>query len=334
MLQQLQDITYAILSSTNNDEEKAKVAQLANLLRQLTEADNTYPDQDYIVKGGIALSPKHAADCVLDAHRTARFIKGTYEAIQELMNRFGTEKLNILYAGTGPYATILLPLLSILPKGSVAVTLIDISPCSIDSVKHIFKILGLENFITDAIVCDATTYSFPKAKPLHLAITETMFTALVREPQVSISSNIAGQLTTGGLLIPEQINLTLWTVFWGNESLLDPKKVRSIETGDDAEISQKRFIGPLMSVDQSFRLSVATDFIESAAYLVPEQDALSPDLCIFTEIKVYNQHKIGYQESVLTDPFFVIKTSDLISCKEFRLIYKYSTTPEWVVEMC
>ena len=64
------------------------------------------------VQGGVALSPRHAKECLYDYIRTARFIKGVYKAINSAKEKFVDEVLEVVYAGCGPLATLIIPLLS------------------------------------------------------------------------------------------------------------------------------------------------------------------------------------------------------------------------------
>ena len=46
--------------------------------------------------------------CVDDIMRTRRFVRGVYHAMADMLNaREG--KINLLYAGTGPFAMLVLP---------------------------------------------------------------------------------------------------------------------------------------------------------------------------------------------------------------------------------
>jgi hypothetical protein len=53
---------------------------------------------------GLALAPHLAALCVLDEQRTAAFQRGVALAIEAARARFPGETVEVVYAGTGPFA--------------------------------------------------------------------------------------------------------------------------------------------------------------------------------------------------------------------------------------
>src|SRR5690606_27335694 len=138
------------------------------------------------------------------------FMKGVYKALQTAMKTFHDTTINILYAGCGPFAPLIVPLLHFFKPEQLSVTLIDINGYSIETIKEIVAELEYEAYIADIIVADATEYKYAKSKDLHVVITETMFKALTREPQVAITRNLVPQLTKGGILIPEEVKIS-----WG-----------------------------------------------------------------------------------------------------------------------
>src|SRR6185312_9777146 len=105
---QLLVISKNIIASVSNKEEIQCAKQLSLFFAQFNLNETEISSQkkmETIVSGGVALSFTGAANCLDDYLRTVRFIKGTYFAIKELKEKFPDEKLNILYAGCGPYAT-------------------------------------------------------------------------------------------------------------------------------------------------------------------------------------------------------------------------------------
>ena len=64
------------------------------------------------LESGLALAPHLAARCVLDVKRTMAFQRGAARAIEAARARFPGETIEIVYAGTGPFAPLVRPLLS------------------------------------------------------------------------------------------------------------------------------------------------------------------------------------------------------------------------------
>ena len=156
--------------------------------------------------GGRAISPVEAAWCVLDYRRTATFLRGVLAALAAARARF-RGRLEVVYAGTGPFATLLLPLLPRLAPRGLRVTLIDLHARSIASVGRLVVALGASDAVAATVTADAATYRHGRS--IHVAIAETMQRALENEPQVAVSRNLARQLAPGGILVPERVSVHL-----------------------------------------------------------------------------------------------------------------------------
>ena len=97
----------------------ARLRATLNAFMQLcTEIGGVVPDRsfnawagDSLLKDGVAISPEAAAHCVHDTQRSVVFIRAAFAAIKAAQKRFTNGPIDILYAGCGPFATILLPLL-------------------------------------------------------------------------------------------------------------------------------------------------------------------------------------------------------------------------------
>jgi hypothetical protein len=158
---------------------------------------------------GLALSPALAANCTNDARRTAVFLRGLHAAIRAARRRFLGERLEVVYAGTGPFAPLAIPLMSFLSPDDLQFTLIDIHEHSIANLRSLLDSLGFTGFVRDFLVMDATNYQHPRGTPLHIVLTETMQRALSCEPQVAILRRLAPQLTRGGFFLPQEVRVDL-----------------------------------------------------------------------------------------------------------------------------
>ncbi len=158
---------------------------------------------------GLALSPALAANCTNDARRTAVFLRGLHAAIRAARRRFPGERLEVVYAGTGPFAPLAIPLMSVLSPSDLQFTLIDIHEHSMAKLRSLLDYLGFTGFVRDFLVMDATDYQHPHGTPLHIVLTETMQRALSCEPQVAILRRLAPQLTRGGFFLPQEVRVDL-----------------------------------------------------------------------------------------------------------------------------
>ena len=122
------------------DYQKLSIAskEYKNLLNgvcgQNMDVENGRNDID--LDNGKALGTFWAALCIDDMIRTRQFIRGINKAIQEKINQ--QKPLHVLYAGTGPFATLILPFILRYPKEDIKYTLLEINPLSFE-ILHALK---------------------------------------------------------------------------------------------------------------------------------------------------------------------------------------------------
>lgn len=340
--QELVNITKAILASNGVEEELRCAHILSDFLSQFS-LDETGPNKarkhiESVVSGGVALSPLGAAVCVDDYLRTMRFIKASYHAINELQTRFPGQRINILYAGSGPYATILTPILPFFNEHEIGVTLLDINSYSLQAVESLLSSLELYNRI-DATICDdAVTYKHASELPLHMVISETMFYALTREPQVAITLNLAPQIVENGILMPEQISIDLKQAFFAKElfwDLTDKNPEAKLEAYKPYE-HEPIAIGNVFRIgkDHLFSETVKTSGrFESEWFQTPSDFTVRPDICLFTTVSLFGDIAINSSQSSITNPFCIQSIYNLKQGSSFRLIYNFEQIPSWTIEV-
>lgn len=270
----------------------------AELLDALRRASGFDPDSggDLSLSSGIAIGPAAAAQCILDPGRTVAFLRGVHRAIER-----GARE--IVYAGTGPYAPLLIPLSTML-DADVRCTLIDIHPRNVDSVKTL-----VERFhISASVVCtDATQYEHHR--PIDLIITETMQRALSVEPYVAIVRNLRRQLAPGGLLIPERVCI--------GAMLIDAQTERA-RWSDPAVAPQHE---PLATI---FEITAHHESADAVTITVPHRDgeqwlALSTHIDVFEGIEIAN--------SGLTTPFILWPLSPARAGDVIEFRYEAAANP-------
>jgi len=327
----LSAIANLILQSHTADEEAHAVKLLSDFYLTFLAKRTPHPsDQiELQLQGGIALSFDHAADCLQDRLRTARFIKGVYQAIQELMLRFPDQKINVLYAGCGPFATILLPVLPLFKVDQLQVTLIDIHFESVKFVKELFLTLNLSSFAESIAVQDAISYRH-SSPDLHMVITETMFHALLTEPQVAITANLAPQLAEGGIFIPEEVSVEVQVTSFAREPFLTTASVPLVS----ADYKRSAF-AMLFSLNKdlgksSFFLNQA---FHSPWFKIPALKKSEPDICIFTRVRIFKTLELGLAESLITNPYCLVSMLNLHPGAFIRFIYNFSDIPSWSYQL-
>lgn len=333
----LQDELRAIaiqLIEAKNPEKELSAARLLSIFFSKNDPFQQQPDEnegEIILEGGVALSKEHAAVCVNEFYRTARYIRGTYLAIKELQQQFPSQKLHIVYAGCGPYATIMLPLLFLFEPSQLKCTFLEINPVSVKHAQAWIQHLELENFEIDIVLANAITYK--SCETIHLLVSETMFYALLREPQVAIMANLAPQLHEKGIMIPTDIRLDLRYTFFAHEpyfNTLDGTSNLS-EKQSIAEHGETLFV---LTKDNNFSDKVQNDNkrFESDYFEFPVALIHKPDICIFTSIYIYDTIYLKLAESSLTNPYCIGNYFSLDQ-KPFRLVYSFETIPCWKLEI-
>lgn len=162
------------------------------------------------VKGGKAIPPIQAGQCLEDHHRTMAFMCGLMDALETVKRRVPGEKLRFVEAGSGPFAFFGLLIASMLSEDELEIAVIDIFPENIASVRKLYEGFGLKyriEYICEDIN-DVNLKAHNFANP-HLAVVETMDSGLTRESQLLNTATLARQMHTEGIFLPEEITLEL-----------------------------------------------------------------------------------------------------------------------------
>lgn len=326
---ELTSIAESIIASKNTVEHLVNAKRLSEFYNKV-KSFNYSENNETTLKGGVALSSSGAADCVDDYLRTVFFIKGVYKAMLKLCADFPEKPINILYAGCGPYATLLLPLLSLFEKEKINAILLDINAVSIKSVLHLLADIGFDNYSIQLFQADAITYVKPENFSIDLAISETMDYALTNEPQVAITKNIVPQLDPHSIFIPQEIRLDLVYSFFNQEPFfkndLNAVKGRTkMQPYPDSV-----FVNRLFTINkEQFSSRSNNSTFESNFYDLPTNYSNHPDVCIFTEIQIYQDIELRTAESYITNPFCAASMYNLNNYSKIQMVYDFSETPKW-----
>lgn len=261
---------------------KQGIDTLYNLFSEYTDIKaGNLSDSMYIeAKAGLAVSIEHAAHCLKDIMRTTRFLRGIYQAINDRLSDNGP--VRVLYAGCGPYATLLTPLTSQFTSDQVQFTMMDINSESINSTQLLYEKLALTDYLEDCLVADATSPDLTLRGDYDIIISETMAQALKVECQVPLTRNMVKYLGLNGTFIPQMISVDAYLCGYEKES-------------HPAE-APKVIVGNVYSLD----FNKVPEVGYRSKLTIPETSFT--DLLLYTSIQVYQSEVIQHRESGLTVP--------------------------------
>jgi len=266
-----------------------------------TDFNNSILEENVFLKTGKAIGPKWAGMCVDDFMRTKRFITGTFKAVKFLLQKNNNKPVHILYAGTGPFATLVMPLITIFKPSEIQFTLLEVNPKSIESLKKTIKSFNAESYVKDIFQTDASIFKVPSPNFIDIVLIECMQHALVREPQVAITYNLVSQLNENVILIPEQISLHI--------ALIDSEKKNNYLLNSKSTERKLDFytnIKPVFVLDKKIINDNSENIFPKIEVVLPKKTIENSDiLAITTEITIYKNKKLTIDDSGLTIPLIL-----------------------------
>jgi hypothetical protein len=295
---------------------------------------------DSLLDNGVAINPQAAAHCVQDYQRSVAFIRGVHAAITTLKTQHPETPLEILYAGCGPFATLLLPLLGLFSPGELKICLLDIHQSSLDSVELLLSHFGYSAHKARTLKGNACHYKHPEK--LDLIIAETMQKSLEQEPQFSVTANLAPQLLTTGVFVPQRIEVVLCLAdleyekeLVGRSDQIDPKAL---------EMAVTRYpiatVCTLTPEDAAFQMSVAQKNadatkleLEPTVVVIPAvAESARFDAGLFTRIHIFGRHHLGDYESQITLPLRCTEIDSVSGGERYRVSYQLGSYPRFNLE--
>lgn len=293
-----------------------------------------------ITPHGYSLDPMGALNCISDVLRTVKYMRGINIALKDLRNLLPDSIINIVYAGCGPFASLLLPLAATMNLSKMKMYLVDINLESLQNVRMLIQGLELSEEPFELICADASTFRFNSELSMHMLITETMYPALNKEPQVAITLNLASQLYENGILIPQEVIINAFVSDPAVEFSEKDKNKRSTDFLDEIK-SRRTSLGKVFSLgltkineckDENGEIDTAEIFkLEAGEIIMPKSVRQDDALMLATRIIVYKDIVIEEYESGLTAPFIYDKEYNKQPGAVLKFYYEISEYPRFII---
>lgn len=281
-------------------------------------------DEAMQLPSGQALSPVDAARCLLDFLRTARFLQAVDQAIETRSEQAPGRPIELLYAGCGPLAPLVLPLARRHRSRGLRITLIDAHESSLHHARRLFGLAGISDLLHDCVCADATRMRLDPGRRPDILVAEVMQRALSREPQLAIVANLFPQCAADAVLVPRCVSVSAWMARMGAEP--------------SCEVAPERIsLGPLLE------LSIATlpnllRCLHEDPEALPEQCLALPhtlpqglSVMLRTRIEAGEDLRLGDYDSGLTYPQFLWNLDGLAAGSRLGFTYRMGGYPGFVV---
>lgn len=274
---------------------------------------------------GFAIHPVSAGICMLEVGRTLGFVQALKKAISDRLLQYPSKTVQVLDAGCGPYALLCLLVTPFFSPREIQFTVLDIYEQNLHSVRTLIKALDAESYFAALIEADAAVWQIPEDKEIHIAISETMKSALYKEPQTAITLNLAPQLAPDGMFIPRKITVDLRLVnrrvrreWMLQNRILQPADFKKFETE----------LGQILTLSaDTTRENLEKN--ELAEFTIPEQyDPEIHQLELFTTIELYKNYTLTRKDSSITLPVPLEKHYEPNIRAGSKLVFRYELNGE------
>lgn len=301
------------------------------LLLELSDLDLQSDDlrDNITLEQGVAIGTAWAAYCLDDFIRTKRFYKGIYSSIQHLQSQERNRPVHLLYAGTGPFATLVLPLISSFSPDQLQLTLLEINPNSYQNLEKMIGQLNMEPYLRRLELADATKYQIPTGEAIDVLLSETMQAGLRREAQVPIFQNLLRQdEARDAILIPERIELFLGA--YASNYPPNEQENHSTKLGSYFCLDRHH----ILKEERKAGASSSSKIYPFASFWISEALNENYDkMAIFTEIDIAHSQCLSMNESGLTIPLMIRDLHhDPASEQEIQIAYHLDDEPKEIIK--
>lgn len=245
------------------------------------------------LQSGRALSAAEAARCVQDFARTTAFLRAIDSAVRARIEERG--ELEVLYAGCGPFAALMLPLLHRYSPQQLKLRLLDVHAHSLANATSLLQLAGVSDRLLPTLCADAAQLRLPQGSAPDLLIVEVMQRALAREPQLQVLTNLLPQCPADAVLVPHCVQVSAALADIARE--FDPERSPlRVQLGELLELSAAQ-LPSLRS-----RLGAARRHLSCPPLQVPSESPAGLSLILCTRIEVGPDDVLDDYDSGLTYP--------------------------------
>lgn len=333
-------VELALTNQTSNTSElNQSLGKLFDLQYQVylnTNISKALRKRQYINACGLVMSPDHCVTTVKDTLRLRSFFCGIDQAIKDL-RQSTQEPLHIVYPACGPFAPLLLPLLSYYQENAIyspediTITFIDLQKGAILALDALIKAQNLEAFVNELICDDAMTYQ--PDKTIDIVVLEAMQHGFTREGHFALSQHFSQFLDNKGVLIPQRISVQAMLAVAQKEyveqwqsasSLMSLEAFQNYDANHklrESFLAERTELGEILCLDVNFlrkakvrSLNQHTSMVECNTVLIPElaKNHDKQTLLIYCQVNTYGDFWLNEYESGITQPL-----PDLSVCINF-----------------
>jgi predicted SAM-dependent methyltransferase len=281
----------------------------------LAELSQEILTRQYISATGLIMSPHNCKHTIKDVYRIKGYARGVDQAIRGKLNH--KQSMTILYPACGPFAPLILPLLSYYKDTQtysakqLQVMLVDVQPGAIMTLRQLVKDLQLEEYISLIEEADAT--QFEPDVGIDLLVLEAMQHGFTKEGQLSIAKHLVQFLNIDGWMIPQNVSIRGMMVIGETEFNQQWKETdysHSLNMTDDAQQDRVE-LGEILSINKSSLLSMHVLELQDSIKVIPANQITLPTdiddmherfLAIYAHIDTFAQEAVGQYDSGITHP--------------------------------
>ncbi|WP_105167634.1 hypothetical protein [Pseudoalteromonas sp. T1lg23B] len=271
--------------------------------------------RQYISATGLVMSVHNCKHTIKDVYRIKGYARGIDQAIRGKLKNNST--ITILYPACGPFAPLLLPLLSYYKNSQtfdsqqIKVILVDVQPGAVMTLKQLIKDLQLDDYILQIAEADATQFTPDVA--IDLLVLEAMQHGFTKEGQLSIAKHLVKFLNIDGWMIPQNVSVKGMMVIGETEFNQQWKNVEyshSMNVNNQAQQDRVE-LGEILRINKSTLLAMDELELQDGVRVISANQIVLPTdvddmskriLAIYAHIDTFAEESVGQYDSGITNP--------------------------------